>query len=153
MSAAQGVRFCTYYSIIDWHHPDYLPRGPGDHRPAKGAEFNRYFTFMKGQLRELVENYHPAVMWFDGDWDNNWTVARGREVYAMLRKLDPAIIVNNRLSKGRSQRLSAVRYGPAADDRRRLRHARAGNRPLFGRPQRLLGKLHDALPAMGLEAR
>ncbi len=24
----QGLRFCTYYSIIDWYHPDYLPRAP-----------------------------------------------------------------------------------------------------------------------------
>ena len=32
----QGLRFCTYYSIIDWYHPDYLPRGAGDKRPVKG---------------------------------------------------------------------------------------------------------------------
>ena len=56
---------------------------------------------MKGQLREIVENYHPAVMWFDGEWEDHWTVERGREIYAMLRQLDPAIIVNNRLGKGR----------------------------------------------------
>ena len=97
----QGLRFCTYYSIIDWYHPDFLPRGAGDRRPPHDANYENYFRFMKGQLRELVESYHPAVMWFDGEWDDTWTVERGREVYAMLRELDPAIIVNNRLSKGR----------------------------------------------------
>ncbi len=97
----QGIRFCTYYSIIDWHHPDYLPRGAGDKRPPKDANFDDYFAFMQGQLREIMENYHPAVMWFDGEWEDHWTVERGREIYAMLRELDPAIIVNNRLSKGR----------------------------------------------------
>ncbi len=40
---------------------------------------------MKGQLREIVENYHPAVMWFDGEWEDHWTVERGRDVYSMLR--------------------------------------------------------------------
>jgi alpha-L-fucosidase len=98
----QGLRFCTYYSIIDWYHPDYLPRGAGDKRPPQDAHFENYMAFMKGQLREIVENYHPAVMWFDGEWEDHWTVARGQDIYAMLRRLDPAIIVNNRLGKDRA---------------------------------------------------
>ena len=57
---------------------------------------------MKGQLRELVENYHPAVLWFDGEWEDHWTVERGRDVYAMLRRLDPSLIINNRLGKKRA---------------------------------------------------
>jgi alpha-L-fucosidase len=97
----QGIRFCTYYSIIDWYHPDYLPRGARDKRPSADANFDNYIAFMKGQLREIVENYHPAVMWFDGEWENRWTADRGREIDAMLRQLDPTIIVNNRLGKGR----------------------------------------------------
>jgi alpha-L-fucosidase len=98
----QGLRFCAYYSIIDWYHPDYLPRGAGDKRPAKDADFERYYAFMKGQLRELVENYHPAVLWFDGEWESRWTVTRGRDIYAMLRRLDPALIINNRLGRERA---------------------------------------------------
>jgi alpha-L-fucosidase len=98
----QGLRFCAYYSIIDWYHPDYLPRGAGDKRPAKDADFERYYAFMKGQLRELVENYHPAVLWFDGEWENRWTVQRGREIYAMLRQIDPTLIINNRLGRERA---------------------------------------------------
>lgn len=98
----QGIRFCTYYSIIDWHHPDYLPRGAGDQRPPEDARFDRYLAFMKGQLREIMADYHPAVMWFDGEWEDHWTVEPAREVYAMLRQLDPAIVVNNRLGKGRT---------------------------------------------------
>ena len=98
----QGLRFCAYYSIIDWYHPDYLPRGVGDKRPPQDADFERFYTFMKGQLRELVENYHPAVLWFDGEWEDHWTVERGRDIYAMLRRLDPNLIINNRLGKNRA---------------------------------------------------
>jgi len=98
----QGLKFCAYYSIIDWYHPDYLPRGAGDKRSAKDADFERYYAFMKGQLRELVENYHPAVLWFDGEWEDHWTVERGRDIYAMLRRLDPKVIINNRLGKKRA---------------------------------------------------
>ena len=97
----QGLRFCTYYSIIDWYHPDYLPRGAGDKRPVKDADFERYSAFMQGQLRELVENYHTAVLWFDGEWEDRWTVERGRDIYAMLRRLDPKLIINNRIGKKR----------------------------------------------------
>ena len=98
----QGVRFCTYYSIVDWYHPDYLPRGAGDQRPPKDAHFDNYYkSFLKGQLREIVTNYHPGMIWFDGEWEDHWTVERGRDVYAMLRQLDPAIITNNRLGKNR----------------------------------------------------
>jgi alpha-L-fucosidase len=97
----QDIRFCTYYSNIDWYHPDYLPRGAGDKRPSEDANFDCYFAFMKGQVQELVANYHPAVLWFDGEWEDHWTAQRGREIYAMLRRLDPQIIVNNRLGKGR----------------------------------------------------
>ena len=98
----QGLRFCTYYSIIDWYHPDYLPRGAGDKRPPQDAHFDRYLAFMKGQLREIVANYQPAVMWFDGEWEDHWTVERGQDVYNMLRDLNPTIIVNNRLGKNRA---------------------------------------------------
>ncbi len=62
----QGVRLGFYYSIMDWHHRDYLPRRPWDARPAADADFERYVQYMKGQLRELVTKYDPAVLWFDG---------------------------------------------------------------------------------------
>jgi alpha-L-fucosidase len=97
----QGIRFCSYYNIMSWHDLDYLPRGPGDRRPTKDANFENYIGIMKGQLRELIQNYHPSMMWFDGEWDDTWTVQRGQDIYAMLRQLDPAIITNNRLGKGR----------------------------------------------------
>ena len=65
----QGVKFCFYHSIMDWHHPDYLPRRSWEveMRPPGDADFERYVRYMKGQLLELVERYDPPVLWFDGE--------------------------------------------------------------------------------------
>ena len=46
-----------YYSIMDWYHPDYLPRRDWEARPALGAVFERYVRFMHAQLTELLTNY------------------------------------------------------------------------------------------------
>ncbi|MGQ9487684.1 MAG: alpha-L-fucosidase [Armatimonadota bacterium] len=95
----QGIRLCFYYSIMDWHHSDYLPRRPWERnvRPAEGADLNRYIDFMKGQLRELLTNYGPiGVLWFDGGWEHNARELRSAEVNAFIRSLQPSILINDR---------------------------------------------------------
>lgn len=100
----QGIKLCFYHSIMDWHHPDYLPRRPWEKetRPAAGADFDRYRAYLKEQLRELITTYKPAVIWFDGEWEETWTHAMGLDLYRYVRSLDPTIMVNNRVDKGRS---------------------------------------------------
>ena len=97
----QGVTFCFYHSIMDWHHPDYLPRREWETRPAEGADYQRYIAYMKAQLEELVTRYDPAVLWFDGEWENTWTHEEGLKLYDYVRSLKPDIIINNRVDKGR----------------------------------------------------
>jgi alpha-L-fucosidase len=97
----EGLRVGLYYSIMDWHHPDYLPRRPWEKdRPAAGADFERYVAFMKAQLKELLTNYGTIdILWFDGEWEGTWTAARGADLYRYVRSLQPGIIVNNRVGK------------------------------------------------------
>jgi alpha-L-fucosidase len=95
------VRLCFYYSIMDWHHPDYLPRRAWDNRPVENADFERYVDYMKAQLKELIIRYDPAVLWFDGDWENIWTYEYGRDLYQYLHAINPDLIINNRIDKGR----------------------------------------------------
>ena len=53
---------------------------------------------MKGQLRELLTNYGPiGVVWFDGGWEHSAKEHRAAEVVAMIRSLQPAIIINDRI--------------------------------------------------------
>ena len=68
----QGLKLFFYYSQLDWHHPDYWPRGrTGQHtgRPDSG-DWGRYLDFMDSQLTELLTDYGPiGGIWFDGMWD------------------------------------------------------------------------------------
>ena len=87
----QGMRLGWYYSILDWHHPDYLPRRPGDERSTENAKFERYLDYMRKQLDEVLGNYGPIdVIWFDGDWDNTWNRELGREFYRYILKHHPS---------------------------------------------------------------
>ncbi|MCA8975009.1 MAG: alpha-L-fucosidase [Planctomycetes bacterium] len=94
-----GVVFGTYHSIMDWHHDDYLPRRPWETatRSAAGADFDRFESYLHGQVTELVTNYHPAVMWFDGEWESTWNHDRGVRLFDLCRTLAPAMLVNNRV--------------------------------------------------------
>jgi len=81
-----GLRLGFYYSQPDWHHPDYRT---GNHA--------RYIRYLHGQVRELCTNYGRVdILWFDGlggkpeDWD-------ARNLVKMIRKLQPGILINNRL--------------------------------------------------------
>lgn len=104
---AEGIRVGLYYSIIDWHHPDFPQYGdrqaPLRHDPVAGSnegrDFDRYLDYMHAQVRELCENYGQLdLMWFDFSYDDmrgeKW---RATELMDMVRSLQPNIIVNNRL--------------------------------------------------------
>jgi alpha-L-fucosidase len=113
----QGIHICWYHSIMDWHHPDYLPRRPWEKRSAEGADFDRYSAYLKNQLRELVTHYGKiGVLWFDGEWEPTWTHDRGEDLYKYVRGLDPEIIVNNRVDKGRKGMEGLNKEGEFAGD-------------------------------------
>ncbi|MFM9370966.1 alpha-L-fucosidase [Streptomyces sp. Da 82-17] len=91
-----GIKLGFYYSIWDWHDPDF----------PDPATFPQYEKRMYAQLKELVDAYDPALLWFDGEWDtenphNPWTARDGERLESYLRGLDPELIVNNRVGKRR----------------------------------------------------
>jgi alpha-L-fucosidase len=114
---SEGMRLCFYHSIMDWHEPDYLPRRPWDKRPADPASFPAYIEYMKAQLKQLVKEYGPlGIMWFDGEWESTWTHDMGKELYSYVRSLQPNIIVNNRVDKGRQGMQGLNKEGDFAGD-------------------------------------
>jgi len=88
----EGVVLCFYHSIMDWHHAE-----------AKGESFAGYReNYLKPQLKELLTNYGPiGALWFDGEWIEEWTEEQGRDLYNYLRNIQPDLIINNRVGKGR----------------------------------------------------
>ena len=100
------LKFCTYYSIIDWNHPSQERNSKGTNRygrwgqvqmkPGRKAE---YINYMKDQIRELIANYDTELIWFDGDWVKWWEMSDGKEMYQYIRNLKPGIIINNRVAK------------------------------------------------------
>jgi len=94
----QGVKLFFYHSHLDWHHPDYYPRGrtgQASGRPDHG-DFEKYLTFMDSQLRELLTGYGEiGGIWFDGWWDKpdaNWHLDR---TYGLIHSLQPAALIGN----------------------------------------------------------
>ena len=99
------VRLCFYHSIMDWHHPDaQRPFYPNYNDTSRSnPNFDRYVDmYLKPQIAELLTGYGPiGVLWFDGEWIKDWTEPKGKDMYSYVRSLQPAIIINNRVGKGR----------------------------------------------------
>lgn len=93
----QGIRLSVYYSQLDWHHPDFYPRGGTGRwtgRPDSG-DFGRYLDFLDAQVRELLTGYGPlAGVWFDGQWDKGGDWRLGR-TYRMIHDLQPAALIGS----------------------------------------------------------
>ncbi|QJD85422.1 alpha-L-fucosidase [Cohnella herbarum] len=102
----EGISVGLYYSIIDWNHPDYPGYGDRIHPDRdneaskdKPIDFDRYLTYMHGQVRELLTDYGKIdIMWFDFSYDNmtgeKW---KATELIRMIRSIQPDIIIDNRL--------------------------------------------------------
>lgn len=97
-----GMKLFFYYSQLDWHHPDYFPRGKtglSAGRPEAG-DWDRYLAFQNAQLRELLTQYGPiGGIWFDGWWDQEEGPQRNRwkleETYRLIHELQPAALIAN----------------------------------------------------------
>ncbi|WP_163717913.1 alpha-L-fucosidase [Mangrovibacterium lignilyticum] len=95
----QGIKLFFYYSQLDWHHPDYYPRGNTGKgftgRPESG-EWNKYIDYMNAQLTELLTNYgEVGGIWFDGMWDKKNADWRLDETYSLIHKLQPGAMIGS----------------------------------------------------------
>ncbi len=108
----EGLGVGFYYSLLDWHHPDYTidrnhPQSASSDEEYdklnKGKDMSNYRQYIKDQVNELLTNYGKIdIIWLDysfpggkhgkgrDDWDSE-------NLLKMVRELQPSIIVNDRL--------------------------------------------------------
>ncbi|KPK82434.1 MAG: alpha-L-fucosidase [Gemmatimonas sp. SM23_52] len=93
-----GLKLFLYYSQLDWHHPDYYPRGRTGRsagRPENG-EWGRYIDYMDSQLRELLSKYGEiGGIWFDGMWDRPDADWRLERTYSLIHGLQPQALIGS----------------------------------------------------------
>jgi alpha-L-fucosidase len=102
---AEGIRVGLYYSLSDWHHPDYpaitqddLPYKHDKNRRSSPEAWNRYLDYVKGQLRELLTDYGQIdLIWFDGEWERSAEEWRPGEIRELVKSLQPDVVINDRL--------------------------------------------------------
>jgi alpha-L-fucosidase len=109
---AEGLKVGFYYSLLDWHHPDYTidrnhpqsARTDAEYDSLnRGRDMAKYREYIRNQVRELLTNYGKIdIIWLDysfpsgkhgkghDDWDSE-------NLLRMVRELQPGIIVNDRL--------------------------------------------------------
>jgi alpha-L-fucosidase len=119
---AEGLKVGLYYSIIDWHHPDYPNVGNHPQRDDKEygkQKFNwdNYLEYMHGQVKELVTNYGKIdILWFDysfGEYEGEkW---KAKELVEMVKKHQPHIIMDNRLTQNHGVSTGAREFSGYGD--------------------------------------
>ena len=101
----EDLKVGLYFSLCDWSHPDYdvvfpRPDTKRDYPQKKQKELSsweRFIRFYKGQLKEINDNFHPDLYWFDGDWEKSSEQWQAQALKDSLLKWNPKTIVNSRL--------------------------------------------------------
>ena len=105
---AEGLKVGFYYSLLDWHHPDYrVDKGDCVIHPMTGVkgyadknrDFSKYVQYLHNQTRELLTNYGEIdIMWFDFSCgEMTGEIWEATKLVKMTRELQPGIIIDNRL--------------------------------------------------------
>jgi alpha-L-fucosidase len=95
----EGIKLFFYHSQLDWHHPDYYPRGrtgaDWTGRPEEG-DWNKYLDYMDAQLTELLTNYGDiGGIWFDGMWDKKDADWQLEKTYKLIHRLQPGALIGS----------------------------------------------------------
>lgn len=131
-----GLKFCVYFTVLDWHDPHYPYARAGTKEINATTDMAKFVATMKDELTEILTNYDPYMLWFDGNWDKEWTDAHAQEVYALLKQLKPDVIINNRL-KGISD------FDRTREDHTRLSSDAIGD---YATPEQKIGALNMDYP-------
>lgn len=120
---AEGIRVGIYFTLPDWHHPDYpafqlsdrpyprehypeadLPENADSplrldrHRRPEPAGWQRYLADLRGELTEILTNYGQIdLLWFDGEWERSAQEWDTKGIHDLIRSIQPDVVINERL--------------------------------------------------------
>lgn len=90
----RGLLYGIYYSIadIDYCGWNQMPiAGVSPKNPKYGKD--DFVKFVHNQTEELIQNYNPDILWFDGFWlDPIWGAKEGRDLYNFIQSIKPSIL-------------------------------------------------------------
>lgn len=96
-----GIKCGAYFSILDWSNANYTgflkdsSRYKIENNPERWKKFQQFY---KGQLTEIMQQFHPDLIWFDGDWEHNADEWDALNVRKLLLSYNPNVIINGRLA-------------------------------------------------------
>lgn len=93
----RGVPLGLYYSIPDWHHPNYPNLGRHHEmfgpRPGDKPDVEQYMAYVGNQVRELCTQYGTIHQFF---WDVNVLEYQDESLNDLIRELQPQVVINDR---------------------------------------------------------
>jgi alpha-L-fucosidase len=112
-----GIKVGLYYSLVDWR---FKGAWQADRYPDSAAAM---VERAHAQVRELMTNYGPIdLLWYDGGtWSGSQPPAeayRSRALNAMVRELQPQIIINDRSGLPEDFGTPECRIEASADEQR-----------------------------------
>lgn len=123
----EGLRVGLYYSLLDWHHPEFpvdgfhpMSRDTAYIEANAGRDVRAYRQYLHAQVEELLSDYGTIdTLWFDfsykdlvwgGKGSEEWGSA---ELVAKARALQPRIVINDRLDlPGSADVVTPEQYQP-----------------------------------------
>lgn len=123
----RGVPLGLYYSVVDWHQPNYPNQGRHHEIPPQQEDtpdIGRYIDFMRRQVRELCTQYGPIHSFW---WDQSEHVRTMMDpdepsLNDLIRQLQPACVINNNGIDPGDMGILERDFNPAVDDVLRFEH-------------------------------
>jgi len=95
----QGIAFGAYYSVTDWYNPNWPVTSPAGKVKRAKYDLDAYEKYLQNQITELITQYGPLItIW--NDVPAMYGKERGERTIALVRKLQPDILINNRTGAG-----------------------------------------------------
>ncbi|MBL7728091.1 MAG: alpha-L-fucosidase [Dinghuibacter sp.] len=97
----RNIKCGAYYSLSDWSHPDYpafIRDSSRYNSELDVPRWNRYKKYCHAQITEVMDEFRPDLVWFDGDWEHKAEEWDAPGIRKLILDKNPRAIINGRLT-------------------------------------------------------